>query len=122
MSTNTRESSNDGLGDYVKRFAEWHHARNLINGSTDQAQMLKLVEEIGELAGNVARGKPIADDIGDMLVILTNIAERNGLTLGRCAAEAWMDIKDRKGKMVDGVFVKESDLQEAEAVERMHQQ
>ena len=54
----------------------------------------------------------MADDIGDMMVVLINIAERNGLSISECLAQAWDDIKDRKGKMVDGVFVKEADLNE----------
>ena len=45
-----------------------------------------------------------------MIVVLINIAERNGLTLNQCMTQAWDDIKDRKGKMVDGVFIKESDI------------
>jgi hypothetical protein len=45
-----------------------------------------------------------------MIVVLVNIAERNHLTIEQCLEKAWDDIKDRKGKMVDGVFVKESDL------------
>jgi hypothetical protein len=45
-----------------------------------------------------------------MVVVLINIAERNRLTLTECLQQAWDDIKDRKGKMVDGVFVKETDL------------
>ena len=44
-----------------------------------------------------------------MLVVLINIAKRNDLTLGNCLEVAWNDIKDRKGKMVDGIFVKEGD-------------
>ena len=44
-----------------------------------------------------------------MLVVLINIAERNGLTIEECLEKAWDDIKDRKGVMVDGVFVKEGD-------------
>ena len=45
-----------------------------------------------------------------MIVVLINIAERNGLTIEDCLEQAWNDIKDRKGKMVDGIFVKEGDL------------
>ena len=45
-----------------------------------------------------------------MIVVLINIAERNNLTIEQCLEKAWDDIKDRKGKMVDGVFVKEADL------------
>ena len=94
----------------VSRVELWHIERNLIDGSTDQAQFVKLIEEAGELAGNIARGKDLQDDIGDMLVVLINIALRNKYDLYECLEVAWDDIKDRKGKMVDGVFIKESDL------------
>ena len=94
----------------VSRVELWHIERNLIDGSTDQAQFVKLIEESGELAGNIARGKDVRDDIGDMMVVLVNIALRNGYDLYECLEVAWDDIKDRKGKMVDGVFIKESDL------------
>ena len=92
------------------KIAHWHHQRNLIDGSTDQAQFLKLIEEVGELAGNLARGKDISDDIGDIIVVLINIAERNHLTIEECMLVAYNDIKDRKGKMIDGVFIKEVTL------------
>jgi len=52
--------------------------------------------------------QPVIDDIGDIIVVLINIAERNGLTLWECMYHAYNDIKYRKGKMVDGVFVKEA--------------
>ena len=89
---------------------EWHGDRNLIKGSTDQAQFVKLMEEAGELAGSIARGRDVEDDIGDMMVVLINIAARNNTTLYECLLMAWNDIKDRKGKMSNGVFIKESDL------------
>ena len=89
--------------------ADWHHARNLIEGSTDKDQFLKLVQEVGELSDNICKGKDLRDDIGDIIVVLINIAERNGLTLRQCLEQAYNDIKDRKGRMVDGVFVKEAD-------------
>ena len=56
----------------VSRVELWHIERNLIDGSTDQAQFVKLIEESGELAGNIARGKDVRDDIGDMMVVLVN--------------------------------------------------
>ena len=85
----------------------WHRDRNLIAGSTDAAQHTKLVEEVKELETNILLSQPVIDDIGDCLVVLINIAERNGLNLALCLQHAYEDIKDRKGKMVDGVFVKE---------------
>jgi hypothetical protein len=47
------------------------------------------------------------DDIGDIMVVLINIMERNNYSLTDCLETAWDDIKDRKGRMVDGIFVKE---------------
>jgi hypothetical protein len=101
---------NLSIGILAANMEGWHEARNLIKGSTDQAQFVKLAEELGELAGNIARGKDLKDDIGDLIVILTNLSRRNGYTLRDCMQVAWDDIKDRKGKMVNGVFIKESDL------------
>ena len=89
------------------RVVLWHRDRNLIEGSTDAAQHTKLVEEVKELETNILLSQPVIDDIGDCLVVLINIAERNGLSLFDCLSHAYNDIKDRKGKMVDGVFVKE---------------
>ena len=94
----------------IRQIAQWHHDRNLIEGSDDKSQFAKLIQEAGELSDNICKGKDIADDIGDLIVVLINIAERNNLTIEQCLEKAWDDIKDRKGKMVDGVFVKEADL------------
>jgi len=94
----------------MRKITQWHHDRNLIEGATDKDQLAKLIQEMGELSDNICKGKDVADDIGDMIVVLINIAERNGLTIEDCLEQAWNDIKDRKGKMVDGIFVKEGDL------------
>lgn len=50
------------------------------------------------------------DAIGDMYVVLVNIAERNKFLMGNCIQRAWVAIKDRTGKMINGIFVKEEDL------------
>jgi|TARA_B100000073_G_C23599999_1_gene520006 uncharacterized protein YabN with tetrapyrrole methylase and pyrophosphatase domain len=101
---------NIGTKTYVEKITEWHRDRNLIQGSTDKDQFCKLIQEAGELSDSICKGKDVSDDIGDMLVVLINIAERNNLSIKDCLEKAWNDIKDRKGKMVDGVFVKEADL------------
>jgi len=98
------------LSYFIDNVVQWHHDRNLIDGSTDKDQTLKLLQELGELSDSVCKGKDIKDDIGDMLVVMLNITTRNGVSLSECLARAWDDIKDRKGKMVDGIFVKEADL------------
>jgi NTP pyrophosphatase (non-canonical NTP hydrolase) len=103
---------NGDLVMYSEKIKQWHHDRNLIAGSDDKTQFAKLIQEAGELSDNICKGKDIRDDIGDIMVVLINIAERNKLTLTECLHVAYNDIKDRKGQMIDGVFVKEADLNE----------
>ena len=96
------------MNDLIDKVKQWHHDRNLIDGSTDLQQFNgKLLEEVKELETNILLSQPVADDIGDVLVVLINIATRNKLSLSECLQVAYDDIKDRKGKMVDGVFIKE---------------
>lgn len=90
----------------------WAHARNLINGSTPEKQFVKLIEESGELASGIMKGRveDVIDGIGDMVVVLTILSEMHGVSIEACIAYAYDEIKDRKGRMVDGVFIKEADL------------
>ena len=60
---------------------QWHRDRNLIDGSTDKDQYMKLIQEAGELSDSLCKGKDIRDDIGDMMVVLINIMVRNNLTM-----------------------------------------
>lgn len=91
---------------------QWAHDRNLIEGSDRFRQMVKLVEEQGELAAGIAKGNTelVVDSIGDMVVVLTILAEQSGLSIEGCIEQAYHEIKDRKGRMIDGVFVKSEDL------------
>ena len=93
-----------------QRVAEWHDARNLINGSSDAAQMHKLFEEVNELDQDVLDGYDLRDELGDCLVVLINIATRNGFTLKQALTISYNKIKNRKGQMRQGIFVKEEDL------------
>ncbi len=95
---------------YEKLIAQWHKDRNLIDGSTDKDQYMKLIQEAGELSDSLCKNKDIRDDIGDIMVVLINIMVRNNLTMTECLMVAYDDIKDRKGKMIDGIFVKEGDI------------
>ena len=97
------------LSELVALIQNWAWDRNLIDGSTHNAQMLKLMEEVGELAGGVCKGKAdvIKDSIGDVFVVLTIIAAQMGWSIEECVQAAYAEIKDRKGRMIQGVFVKE---------------
>ena len=73
--------------------------------------MVKLMEEAGELASGIARDQRdiISDSIGDCAVVLIILAEQCGLDFADCVAQAYDEIKNRKGRMVDGFFQKEGD-------------
>lgn len=96
----------------IRKIEEWAEARNLVNGSTPQAQMLKLMEETGELAGGIAKSKHdvIVDSVGDVVVVLTILCAQLGIDFQQAVELAHNEIKDRKGEMRNGVFVKEEDL------------
>ena len=107
------------MDDLIDKVKQWHHDRNLIEGSTDLQQFNgKLLEEVKELETNILLSQPIADDIGDILVVLINIATRNNLSLSECLQIAYDDIKDRKGKMVEGVFIKERETAQPNTTEK----
>ena len=86
----------------------WAWERNLINGSNPASQAVKLMEEVGELAGGICKNKAdvIKDSIGDAFVVLVILAAQMGWSMEECVEAAYNEIKNRKGKMVDGVFVK----------------
>lgn len=88
---------------------KWAGDRNLIEGATSQAQTVKLFEEGGEVAHAVARGDrdALKDGIGDMIVVLTILAAQNDLSVEECVAAAYDEIKDRTGRMVDGIYRKD---------------
>lgn len=101
--------TNDNLNTLMARIIVWANDRNLIQGSSAQAQMLKFLEEAGELAHGVARGEKdkIEDSVGDIFVVLTILCRQLDIDMIECVDKAYNEIKDRKGKMVDGIFLKE---------------
>ena len=71
------------------------------------------MEELGETAGAILKNKEkseIIDGIGDTLVTVIILAKQLGLNPTECLESAWNEIKDRKGKTVDGTFIKEEEL------------
>lgn len=95
-----------------EKIRNWAHARDLIHGATPQAQFVKLIEEIGELAEGIAKSRKdaVVDGIGDAVVVLTILAAQHNVSIEQCIEAAWGEIKDRKGRMINGTFVKEADL------------
>ena len=68
------------------------------------------MEEAGELGRAILKdneGEQL-DAIGDMVVVLTNLAELLGLSIEECVESAYDVISKRTGKMINGTFVKDS--------------
>ena len=89
---------------------QWADERGLYTKGDPKTQALKLVEEMGELAQSILKedNEEFEDAIGDCVVVLTNLAALNGTTIEDCINSSYNVIASRKGKMVNGTFVKES--------------
>jgi NTP pyrophosphatase (non-canonical NTP hydrolase) len=87
----------------------WAEERGIYTKGDSKTQLIKLQEEMGELAkATLENDKPeVIDAIGDMVVVLTNLAHLNGVHIETCIAEAYSVISKRKGKMINGTFVKD---------------
>lgn len=74
-------------------------------------QLAKLTEEVGELAAAIVRCRDVdtKDAIGDCAVVLTILAEQLGVAMEDCVESAYDEIKGRRGRMIDGVWVKSGD-------------
>ena len=95
---------------------KWARERGIYESGDQKTQYIKLQEEAGELAKAILdKNKPeIEDAIGDMVVVLTNLAELSKLRIEDCIDSAYDEISNRKGKMINGTFVKTDGLSEAE--------
>ena len=87
----------------------WAKEKGIYEKGDSKTQYVKLIEEVGELAKALLKNdKPeIIDAIGDIVVVLTNLAKLENLLIEDCIVSAYDVIKNRKGKMENGTFVKE---------------
>lgn len=101
------------ITELTARIEEWARERGL-DVADPEKQMLKLGEEFGELCQGMAKNKPeqVEDSIGDMYVVMTILSLQLDLDIEDCVMKAYSEIKDRKGKMINGFFIKEADLKE----------
>jgi NTP pyrophosphatase (non-canonical NTP hydrolase) len=88
---------------------EWANERDLIKKGDSKTQLIKLYEETGELSQSLLKNDKdgIIDAIGDSVVVLTNLAELNGVSIETCIQSAYDEISSRTGRMVNGTFVKD---------------
>ena len=88
----------------------WADERGIYEKGNSHTQYVKLMEEAGELAQALLNkdSYEIKDAIGDMVVVLTNLAVLEGMQIENCIYSAYDEIKSRKGKMTNGTFVKQT--------------
>ena len=111
----TKRKSNGSMS-YMKtdnRFQlirDWAGERGLYTKGDTKTQFCKLMEEAGELGRAVLKNddKEFMDAIGDMVVVLTNLAHLGNTTIEECIDTAYKVISKRTGKMVNGTFVKDA--------------
>jgi NTP pyrophosphatase (non-canonical NTP hydrolase) len=89
---------------------EWAKERGLYDKGDTKTQYLKLMEEAGELGRAILKDdqSEFVDAIGDMVVVLTNLAHLGGTSIEKCIDSAYNVISKRTGKMVNGTFVKDN--------------
>ena len=88
---------------------QWAEERGILKPENANRQILKLFEECGELAGAMAKNKhsEIVDAIGDIQVVLIILCKQLGYDYEQCLVDAYNVIKERKGKLINGIFVKD---------------
>ena len=99
------------MNELVEKVKQWSIDKGLDKAESSK-QMLKTVEEVGEVAAALARGdmNELKDGIGDVVVTLIILAQQNGMELEECLEQAYGVVSKRTGKMVGGVFVKEEEF------------
>jgi NTP pyrophosphatase (non-canonical NTP hydrolase) len=88
----------------------WAQERDIYTKGNSHTQYVKLQEEAGELAKALLKKdrEEIIDSIGDIVVVLTNLAHMEGLSIEDCIVTAYLEIRKRKGSMINGTFVKQT--------------
>jgi NTP pyrophosphatase (non-canonical NTP hydrolase) len=94
---------------YFDKIRDWAEYRGIYAEGDPKTQYIKLMEEAGELGRAILKQnrEEQKDAIGDMVVVLTNLAELLDMPIEECVESAWDVISKRTGKMINGTFVKD---------------
>ena len=93
----------------IQNIISWAIHKDIGKYENRQAQMLKVIEEVGETASAILKDDrdAVIDGIGDSLVTLIILSTQMGYHPEYCLNKAWEEIKDRKGKTINGTFIKD---------------
>jgi hypothetical protein len=92
---------------------DWALKRNLYRESTEKTRLAKMREEAQELIDAIDSGveMDIMMEFGDVMVTGINYFYPKGYWLDHPLGMAYAKIKDRKGKMVNGTFVRDREAE-----------
>ena len=104
--------------DQFQLIREWAKERGLYDKGNATTQYVKLQEEAGELAKALLKNDQpeVIDAIGDMVVVLTNLAYMRGVHIESCIGSAYDVISKRTGKMINGTFVKDIEVVDPQTI------
>ena len=99
----------DNVVFYFDKIRDWAEYNGIYAKGDPKTQYIKLMEEAGEVGRAILKQDlpEIKDGIGDMVVVLTNLAELCDLSIEECVESAYEVISKRTGKMKNGTFVKD---------------
>lgn len=110
------------MNELIEKVEAWGEEKGILDPSNADKQFMKFMEEVFEFKtmlylelnyagdGDYLRFDSTKMEFGDVLVTLVILAKQLGLDWEECLSMAYEKIKDRKGKTINGVFVKEEDL------------
>lgn len=97
----------------IDNITQWADDKGILVSDNIPQQTMKIMEELGETAGAILKNKKtdeVIDGIGDIFVTVIILSKQLGLDPTECLEHAWNEIKDRKGKTVNGTFIKQEEL------------
>lgn len=104
------------FSDLITKINHWADERNLKHADP-KIQWMRVTEEVGEIRDVLLKPTKftepqaaLKDAIGDTLVTIIVLAHQLDLDVTECLSIAYEEIKSRKGKMINGTFIKEEDL------------
>ncbi|HLR58895.1 MAG TPA: MazG-like family protein [Pseudogracilibacillus sp.] len=95
----------------IKKVERWSQDRELHKSNSDK-QLLKAQEEFGEVIQSYLKDQPeeLKLELGDVLITLIIFAQQQDIDLNECLELAYNKISNRKGELVNGVYIKQEDL------------
>lgn len=113
MLMRNKENNNRDLALAVEVNTKWHYEKDIVENGREDAQLLKLQEEVCELVEAMEEG--FDDDetkmeVGDVITVIINLCERRRWTLQECLELTNDKLSKRTGKKINGSFVKSEDL------------